>query len=101
MSQATTVRKPRKSRTPGCFRCELVCGSDRYTVCPLAGVHPEVARKAYRVHKLTGSQEVYDVRLTIEGHAECDCPGFTRWGHCKHVRMLAALGCLPVTSGPP
>lgn len=67
---------------------------DAYTVLPLKGAHPDVAAKAYRLIKRTGGREVYDVRLAPYG-AECDCPGFLQWGHCKHVAMLVAFGCLP------
>ena len=38
---------------------------------------------------------VYDVRLTPEGHIECDCPGHTRWGRCRHRQTLQAAGLLP------
>ena len=72
---------------------------DAYTVLPLTSAHPDVAEKAYRLIKRTGQGEVYDVRLTRYG-AECDCPGFQHWGHCKHVAMLVAFGCLPEQPEP-
>jgi hypothetical protein len=97
MSNATTSRQPRKSRAPTTFRCELVYGADRYTIAPIAGVHPDVASRAFRMRK-NGCPDVYDVRLTVAGYAECDCKGHQRWGHCKHVCMLIAVGCLPMTA---
>jgi hypothetical protein len=55
-----------------------------------------VAQAAYRFHKLTDGQDVYDVRLSPAGHVECDCPGCTYHGEpCKHVKTLAAAGMLP------
>jgi hypothetical protein len=96
MSQRTTSRPSRKSQVPR-FRCELVYGADRYTVAPIADVHPEVAIRAFQMRK-NGGPDTYDVRLTVAGYAECDCQGFQRWQHCKHVNMLAALGCLPITA---
>ena len=69
-------------------------GTDAYSVVPLTSAHPDVAEKAYRLVKHGEQGEIYDVRLTRHG-AECDCRGFQRWGHCKHVNMLVAFGCLP------
>src|SRR5437660_421257 len=40
------------------------------------------------LHKHDGTS--YSVR--IDGNdSECDCKGFTRFGHCKHVESLLAL----------
>jgi hypothetical protein len=72
-------------------------GEDRYHVFPLAA-HPEVATHAYRLKKLTGKGEVYDVRRDTEGHVECSCPGHTyhrKGAPCKHLRALAAAGMVP------
>jgi hypothetical protein len=89
-------RRVKKART---FRCTFSCDGDTYAVMPLRGVHPEVAVKAYRLNK-NGGEEVYDVHLTPEGVAQCDCKGCQRWGHCKHLEMLVAMGCLPESSVP-
>jgi hypothetical protein len=89
------VSKPRKSAKPPTVTITFQIGEDRYHVVPLAA-HPEVAQAAYRFRKLTGGQEVYDVRLSPEGHAACDCPGCTYHRKpCKHLRTLAAAGMLP------
>jgi hypothetical protein len=37
----------------------------------------------------------YDIRLSPDGFVECECKGYLRWQHCKHVRTLQAMGCLP------
>ncbi len=63
---------------------------------------------AYRLrrHGVTGeglANGVYDVLVEDTGEAHCDCPGHTRWGHCKHVaalRTLAAEGLLPLPTLP-
>jgi hypothetical protein len=97
MSTSTkSRRRVKKART---FRCTFSCDGDSYTVLPLRGVHPEVAVKAYRLNK-NGGEEVYDVHLTPEGVAQCDCKGCQRWRHCKHLEMLVAMGCLPELSVP-
>jgi hypothetical protein len=96
-----TTTKTRQRRQPESFRCLLECGKDTYAVTPLRDVHPEVAKVAYRLRKRTGARDVYDVRLTTEGWAECDCRGHQAHGHCKHVKMLVSLGLLPTTASKP
>jgi hypothetical protein len=58
--------------------------SFRYYLTPVPG-----APGAYRLEKFAvdggGS---YDVDLTAPS---CECKGFLRWGHCKHVDSLSAL----------
>jgi hypothetical protein len=95
-----TVSRPRRPKQPQTFRITFHIGPDVYAVVPLTAIHPEVAVKAYRLHKHTGDGEVYDVRLTTEGHVECNCRGFQRWQHCKHVRALTAAGMLPAVEAP-
>jgi hypothetical protein len=95
MSTVTTSPPSRKAPSVT-FRCDLVYGADRYTVAPIADVHPEIAIRAFQMRKNDGP-DVY-VRLTTAGDAECNCKAFQRWHGCKHVLMLAALGCLPITA---
>jgi hypothetical protein len=35
--------------------------------------------------------EVYHVLFEDEHNHTCECKGFLRWGHCKHVDSLKAL----------
>src|SRR5262245_7475826 len=35
---------------------------------------------------------VYQVCLDGPADSVCCCKGFTRWGHCRHVESLTALG---------
>jgi hypothetical protein len=51
---------------------------------------------AYRLEKLDGSGEAYDVCFESEcgGHDSCECKGHHRWSHrtvCKHVAALLVL----------
>jgi hypothetical protein len=92
-----TVSRRRTPAKPPTFTIVFEIAEDRYHVFPLAA-HPEVAQAAFRFRKLTGAQEVYDVRLDAEGRAECDCPGCTYHGKpCKHLKTLVAAGMLPKT----
>jgi len=44
---------------------------------------------AFELSKLQGDGETYHVRIGED--ASCECKGFLRWGHCKHVDSLTAL----------
>jgi hypothetical protein len=74
------------------FRITFHQGSDEYLVIPLY-LDPSVALKAFRLRKLTGNRNSYQVRFTPR-RVQCQCKGFLRWGRCKHVRMLRAAGML-------
>jgi hypothetical protein len=82
-------RTPRK-RT---FRILFKIDGLSYAVVPLLP-DPAVASRAYRLRKLSGEPGTYDVCLAEHG-AECECKGFLRWRHCKHIRCLVAAGMLP------
>jgi hypothetical protein len=81
------MTEPRKrSKTVKFFRITFQHGADEYIVVPLEP-NPDIAKKAFRLRKLTGDGGIYDVRVTDDG-AECDCPGFHFRKCCKHCRML-------------
>ena len=65
-------------------------GTD-YRVSPL-DCDPAIGSKAYRVHKLTADDKVYDLHLGQFGWV-CDCPGHVHHGHCKHADVINRL-CL-------
>jgi hypothetical protein len=93
--QSTTTRAGKQPRT---FSITFLIQGTRYWVIPLHDIDPAVALKAYRLKKRDAGGQViavYDVRQTPEGHVECDCPGHTRWGHCRHQQTLQAAGMLP------
>jgi hypothetical protein len=45
--------------------------------------------RGFRLAK-AGEETAYHVNLSADGRL-CDCPGHSRWGHCKHADGLAAL----------
>jgi hypothetical protein len=52
--------------------------------------------KAYRLEKFGVEQNdnepsVYDVNVDPHGFSSCECLGFQRWHHCKHLESLTAL----------
>jgi hypothetical protein len=102
MSTSTTSAngKQAKQRT---FTITFHIEGVSYSVWPLRDVDPTVAARAYRMIRRDQqgkAQAVYDIRLSPEGHITCECRGFLRWGHCKHIKTLQAAGMLPtVTNG--
>jgi hypothetical protein len=99
MSVATAQRSRRKR----VFRCTFSIEGIEYTVHPIVGVDATVAVKAYRMTRRNrdgNPADSYDIRLSPAGFVECDCKGFLRWNHCRHVRTLQALGCLPRQQNP-
>jgi hypothetical protein len=62
--------------------------SDHYQVTPI----PADGGTAYKVVKFLELDEpTYHVLLADDGAHSCECVGFSRWGHCKHVSGLLAL----------
>jgi hypothetical protein len=85
MSSATKSRQP-KQRT---FTLTIQIDGTDYRVSPLS-VDPSIGSKAFRFHKLTADDKVYDLHLSPYGWS-CDCPGHTHHGHCKHAEAVKKL----------
>ena len=105
MTSLTTPAAPKQRRQrPRLFKIRFVIEGLTYAVVPLRDLDPAVATKGYRVQRTDPAAKEtssYDVRLTPEGHVECECKGFLRWRHCKHVRTLVAAGMLPTPAPIP
>jgi hypothetical protein len=84
------IRKARLLRqTEGEHILELLVGNQSFHYW-LAEVASDFGR-AFRLTKWSseGSGE-YDILL--DGiQSQCECKGWLRWGHCKHVESLSAL----------
>lgn len=50
----------------------------------------EIGGRGFAMHR-TGLGTLYHVRVGEPEDCDCDCLGFLRWGHCKHVLGLLAL----------
>jgi hypothetical protein len=88
------------------FAVEIVIKDAVYHAEPIPAGEFGVA--AVRLTKRSVKGEVYDVVLTHDGRAECDCPSyeFTHRGTastCKHGKACLAKGLLiaPVSGGSP
>ncbi|HWE35277.1 MAG TPA: hypothetical protein VG406_01800 [Isosphaeraceae bacterium] len=100
MATATTARKPRTIKAAhGTCGLTLSINGVRYRVRPLDGRGIGAAR-AFRLAKLAGDGEVYDLAGYPDGYAECDCPDWTfhRDGldpaGCKHLAAARACGLI-------
>jgi hypothetical protein len=87
----TNARRPPKQHI---FQWQLAIDGISYAVTRL-DPDPAVASRAFRLQKaIDQGGEVYDVHLSPEGWVSCDCPGHTRWGHCKHALAMCQMGLL-------
>jgi hypothetical protein len=49
-----------------------------------------IGGRGFAVHRL-GLGPLYHVRIASASDCSCECLGFLRHGHCKHVRALLTL----------
>jgi len=62
----------------------------------------EIGGRGFAVHRL-GMGTLYHVRVGKAEDRSCECMGYLRWGHCKHISGLMALikqGKLPASATP-
>lgn len=88
MSSVATPKAP-KQRT---FSVTFDIEGTEYKVMPLP-IDPSIGSKAFRFAKQGGDGAVYDLHADQYG-LQCQCKGFERWGHCKHVQTVQAAGKL-------
>jgi hypothetical protein len=78
--------KPKRQRV---FEIVFQIEGDAYKISVLP-CDPAIGRKAFRFRKLTATElTTYDVRFTEHG-PKCECMGYLRHRHCKHVQTLEA-----------
>ena len=56
----------------------------------------EIGGRGFTVHRL-GLGNLYHVRVGTPEECSCECKGFLRWGHCRHILGLLAL--IPILIG--
>lgn len=69
----------------------LTAGQDT-TFYQLAALTADEGRgfRLTKANRGDGPGEEYDVLLD-GSRSSCECKGFLRWGHCKHIESLTAL----------
>jgi hypothetical protein len=63
-------------------------GQTQYYVC--CEIRCDIGGRGFVVHRL-GLADLYHVRIGSPSESSCECLGFLRHGHCKHVQGLTAL----------
>ncbi len=58
-----------------------------YTFCEIPC---EIGGRGFALHRL-GIGELYHVRIGTPDECSCECLGFLRHGHCRHILGLRAL----------
>jgi hypothetical protein len=87
----STTTKPRAKKQRRFQISFMIDGTD-YKVYPLP-IDPAVGKKAFRFSKQGGDGAIYDLHADDYG-LHCQCKGFLRHGHCKHVQTVQAAGKL-------
>jgi SWIM zinc finger len=63
---------------------------ERTTHYTLHEIRCDIGGRGFAVHRL-GLGELYHVRVGRPEECSCECLGFLRHGHCRHVLGLLAL----------
>jgi len=63
---------------------------ERTTYYTLHEIRCDIGGRGFAVHRL-GLGELYHVRVGEPEECSCECLGFLRHGHCRHVLGLLAL----------
>ena len=71
----------------GAFSITAKGRTTHYTFCEIPC---EIGGRGFAVHKL-GLGVLYHVRVGRPADCSCECLGFLRHGHCRHVMGLLAL----------
>lgn len=93
-----TKRKPKPRRsirlvrapTPDCAGMFSVTMGDETTFYTLFEIPCHIGGRGFAVHR-AGLGELYHVRVGEPIDCSCECMGFLRHGHCRHVLGLRAL----------
>ncbi len=88
---STVVTQTAKKQRTRTFSITFTIEGTDYRVSPLP-CDPEIGTKAFRFAKQGGDGEVYDLYADPVHGLTCQCKGFLRWGHCKHVQTIQAAG---------
>jgi hypothetical protein len=85
-------RAIRLIRPPGRDGIGVFCirQRERVTYYTMRELPCQIGGRGFAVHRL-GLGELYHVRVGLPADCSCECLGFLRHGHCKHVAGLLTL----------
>jgi hypothetical protein len=100
----TTTRKPRQRKKPVRLVGIVRQGGETFLRITLDGepTHYRLTAlssdmgRAFRLEKMAAGsfivvEKTYDLCLSANDCSSCECKGFIRWSHCKHLESLSAL----------
>ncbi len=84
-----TIQLIRSPRIDGVGALSIVAKRDSaiYAFCEIPC---EIGGRGFAVHRL-GLGNLYHVRVGAPSDCSCECMGFLRHGHCRHIEGLQAL----------
>jgi hypothetical protein len=85
-------RSIRLIRAPNQDGVGVFCLRDRKTLAfyIFREIHCDIGGRGFAMHRL-GLGPLYHVRVGRPDECECECLGYLRHGHCKHIAGLLAL----------
>jgi hypothetical protein len=89
---ASNTRWIRLMRAPAADGVGVFCVRERrhVTFYTFREITCEIGGRGFAVHRL-GLGSLYHVRVGAPADCECECLGFLRHGHCRHIQGLLAL----------
>jgi hypothetical protein len=86
------TRSIRLVRPPDASGVAILCltSGEEATYYTLCEIPCEIGGRGFALHR-TGLGTLYHLRIGTPEECDCDCLGFLRHGHCKHVLGLLAL----------
>lgn len=92
MPKSTKHRSIRLVRTPEIDGVGVFCirEKNKDTYYTFNEIPCELGGRGFEVHR-TGLGDLYHVRIGAKEECCCECRGYLRWGHCKHITGLIAL----------
>jgi hypothetical protein len=91
------VAKPKPStvrllRSPTAEEPGVLClkSGKKFSFYTFQEIPCEIGGRGFAMHRL-GMGDLYHVRIDTRADSTCECMGFLRHGHCKHILALTAL----------
>ena len=94
MARAKPARSIRLVRAPGAGAASVgvlqITVGKQSQFYAFVEIRCEIGGRGFHIHRL-GLGDAYDVRVGRPADCSCECMGWLRHAHCKHVHGLRAL----------